>query len=754
MNETIAAKGMPTLSRDLVEVLKSCLLGDVIQPDDKDYDAVRGVYNGMIDRHPSMIVRCSDVEDVIKSVNFARQNDLLLAVRGGGHHGAGLGTCDGGMVIDLTRMKGIRVDPASSTVRVEGGCVWGEVDHAANAFGLAVPSGILSTTGVGGLTLGGGHGYLTRKYGLTIDNLLEADVVLANGRFLTASPRKNEDLFWALRGGGGNFGVVTSFMFQAHPVGIVYAGPTLWDIADAAKLLRWYREFSVEATEDLYGFFAFMNVPAAPPFPESMQSKTMCAIVWCYTGPLENAEAVFEPVRDLDPRFAQLGPMPFPALQRMFDPLLPAGLQWYWKGDFFNELSDEAIDVHIKYGSSLPTPLSTMHIYPIDGAAGRIGNQETAFSYRGSKWSTVIAGIDPNPENAERITAWATNYWNDLHAYSAGGAYVNFMMEEGQERVRATYRENYDRLAEVKGDYDPKNVFRVNQNVEPAASVLREVNLTDTQLTYRERGTGIPVILIHGAVGDYRVWDTQLDFLAAHYRVITYSRRHHFPNACPFNARDYNLSTHAADLAAFIQALGIESAHLVGHSYGAALAALTAYQYPALVRSLSLGEPTLFPMLESRDGKMLWTELQTQFEAVRHLLRFGHNDHAIRKFLTAAVGLDVFDQLPEKTQSMVMDNLDTLELMLEGGFDFPAFTSSTARRISVPTILITGERSPRINHLISDLLVGCIPNATKQVLRDTSHGLQIENPDEFNRVVLTFLSDQEARKLDAVHRSH
>ncbi len=451
-----------------VEKFRVSVRGELIGPNDEKYESAREVYNAMIDKRPRLILRCSDVADVIAAVNFARENGLLLAIRGGGHNGAGLGVCDDGLVIDLSRMKGVRVDPMSRTVRVEGGASWGDVDHATHAFGLAVPSGIISTTGVGGLTLGGGHGYLARKYGLTIDNLVEADVVLADGRLVTASDKKNEDLFWAIRGGGGNFGVVTSFLFRAHPVKTVYAGPVLWSVDRSAEVMQWYREFMPMASEDLFGFFAFMNVPPGPPFPEHLHTKTMCGVVWCYTGPLENADQVFRPILNFGaPDFALVGPMPFPALQGLFDAIMPPGLQWYWKGDFVRELSDAAIAEHLKHGSKLPTLLSTMHLYPVDGAVNRVGKNDTAFSHRDSKWSMVIAGIDPDPVNNERIATWARDYWSALHPYSAGGAYVNFMMEEGQDRVKATYRDNYERLVAAKRKWDPANLFRVNQNIKP-----------------------------------------------------------------------------------------------------------------------------------------------------------------------------------------------------------------------------------------------------------------------------------------------
>jgi FAD/FMN-containing dehydrogenase len=461
------------LDESTVEQFKTALRGELIQPGDLGYDEARKVYNAMIEKRPRMIARCSDVADVISCVNFARENDVLLAVRGGSHNGAGWGVADDALVIDLSSMRSVRVDPEERTVRVEGGARWGDVDHASHAFGLAIPTGIISTTGVGGLTLGGGHGYLSRKYGLAIDNLLEADVILAEGRPVKASEEENEELFWALRGGGGNFGVVTSFLFKGNPVSTVYAGPMLWELDRAEEIMRWYREFSPQAPEDLYGFFAFLVVPPAPPFPEHLHNRNMCGVVWCYCGPVEEAEEAFRPIREeVGPAaFEFLGPMPVPVLDSLFDALYPPGLQEYWRGDFVNELSDEAIALHIRYGSELPTPLSTMHLYPIDGAVHQVGNNETAFSYREATWSSVYFGVDPDPANAELITEWTKEYWAALHPYSAGGAYVNFMMDEGQERIRATYRDDFERLVDIKNKYDPTNLFRVNQNIRPTATV-------------------------------------------------------------------------------------------------------------------------------------------------------------------------------------------------------------------------------------------------------------------------------------------
>ena len=465
----IARSDLSKLDAAAVEALGAGLRGQLVRPQDADYDTVRRVYNGMIDKRPALIARCADVADVIQSVNFAREAGIALAARGGGHSGAGLGTCDGGLVIDLLGMKGVRVDPHARAVRVEGGATLGGVDHATHAFGMATPAGIISTTGVGGLTLGGGIGHLTRKYGLAIDNLLEADVVLADGSVVTANGEQHNDLFWALRGGGGNFGVVTSFLFRLHPVRTVVAGPTLYPLEQAPAVMRWYREFLPQAPEDLNGFFAFLVVPPAAPFPEALHLKKMCGIVWCYCGPEDRADDVFKPVREFGPpALYGLQPMPYPALQSAFDGLYPPGMHWYWRADFVNELGDEAIALNLQFGADLPTLQSTMHMYPIDGAVHRVGQRDTAFSYRDSQWAQVMVGVSPEPADGKRVRDWAVGYWEALHPYSAGGAYVNFMMDEGQDRVRATYRENYDRLAKVKRKYDPGNLFRINQNITPA----------------------------------------------------------------------------------------------------------------------------------------------------------------------------------------------------------------------------------------------------------------------------------------------
>jgi FAD/FMN-containing dehydrogenase len=458
------------LSEDSVKEFKSNLRGSVIEPGDKGYDDARKVYNGMIHKRPRLIARCADVADVIRSVNFARDQDLLLAIRSGGHNAGGLGMCDDGLVIDLASIKYTRVDPTARTVTVGGGCTWGDVDHATHVFGLATPSGIISTTGVGGLTLGGGIGHLTRKCGLTIDNLISADVVLADGKFVKANADENSDLYWALRGGGGNFGVVTSLTFKLHPVDMIYGGPMLYELSETADVMKWYRDLIPTAPDDLSGFFAFLTVPPAPPFPDHLHMKKMCGVVWAYAGPAAKAEEIFKPIRGFKkPALDFVGPIPQPALQTMFDALYPPGLQWYWRADFVNEISDDAIAQHVRFGNALPSMHSTMHLYPINGAASRVSKNDTAWNYRDATWAQVMVGVDPDPANNDKIIAWTKSYYDALHPYSAGGAYVNFLMgDEGAGRVKATYGDNYERLVAIKDKYDPDNLFRVNQNIKPS----------------------------------------------------------------------------------------------------------------------------------------------------------------------------------------------------------------------------------------------------------------------------------------------
>jgi FAD/FMN-containing dehydrogenase len=443
----------------------------VILPDMPGYEEARAVYNAFIDRRPAVVARCGSADEVASVVDLARREHRLLAVRGGGHNGAGLGTVDDGVVLDLSPMRDITVDPEARTVRVAGGCTWGEVDRATGEYGLATPAGIISTTGVGGLALGGGIGHLTRKCGLTVDNILEVEMVLANGQQVRANADENPDLYWAVRGGGGNFGVVTSFLFRLHEVGTVIAGPTFWAVEQSAEVLAAYRDFISGAPRELNGFFAYASVPPAPPFPDELHLRKVCGVVWCYVGKEDDAAKAMAPLLDSlpEPLLHAVQPMPHADLQGAFDAIYPPGDQWYWRADFVKDIPDAAVKAHAKYGAEMPTWKSTMHLYPIDGAPHDVGTSDTPWAYRDARWGSVFAGVDADPANADAIKRWSIDYFEALHPYSAGGAYVNMMMDEGQERVRASYGPNYDRLARIKAEYDPENLFRVNQNIQPKA---------------------------------------------------------------------------------------------------------------------------------------------------------------------------------------------------------------------------------------------------------------------------------------------
>lgn len=465
---TTTIKEIKRIGDALIQQLRASLRGNVILPGDASYEEERKVYNGMIEKYPSAIAKCSNVADVIACVKFAKQHSITLAICGGKHNAGGLGSCNDGLVADLSPMKGIRVNQSDNTVRVEAGCLLGDIDHALQPFGKAVPSGILSSTGIAGLTLGGGVGHLSRAYGLTIDSLLEVDIVLADGRLLTANDQQNADLFWAVKGGGGNFGVVTSFLFKMHDAGIVYGGPMLWPIEETESVMRFYRDYILTAPKNEYCYFAFVTVPPADPFPKEFQLKKMCGVVWCNIGDINKAADAVNKFRTFKkPAIDFAGPIPYAALQGLFDALYPKGLQWYWKADFIKDLSNEAIKVNYKHALELPTPSSTIHLYPINGACHDKKNSDTAFSYRDANWAQVIVGVDPNPIHKVKLSMWAKEYWDEIHPYSAGGAYINFMMEEGQDRVKASYRDNYNKLAAIKAKYDPENFFKVNQNIQP-----------------------------------------------------------------------------------------------------------------------------------------------------------------------------------------------------------------------------------------------------------------------------------------------
>ena len=451
-----------------VEGLGAAVKGRVVERGDAGYDEARALYNAMIDKHPAAVAYCVDEADVSAAIRFATERGLRIAVRCGGHNGAGLASVDDGLIIDLSAMNNVTVDPAARTVRVQGGATLGAVDEATHEHGLAVPAGIIATTGVGGLTLGGGVGHLSRRCGLTIDNLVAATVVLADGSIVNADADRESDLFWAIRGGGGNFGVVTSFSFRCHQVGMVQAGPVLYDLADAGDLLRWYREFLPAQPESLGGFFAFLCIPPGPPFPEELHLRKVCGVVWTYAGE-DDSPALREARSFGTPLLDGIAPLPMPVWNSAFDAVYPAGDQWYWRGEFVREIPDAAIERHIEFAEAMPTWKSTMHLYPIDGAPSQVGSGETAWAYRDAVWAQVIAGVDPDPANANAIKSWAVDYSDAVRPYTLGTGYVNFQMQEEGARVKAMYGDNYDRLARIKAHYDADNAFSVNQNIRPAA---------------------------------------------------------------------------------------------------------------------------------------------------------------------------------------------------------------------------------------------------------------------------------------------
>lgn len=452
----------------VIDQLREQVRGDVIAPDDEGYDEARAVYNAMIDRRPAVIVRAANAGDVMAAVNLARENQLDLAVRGGGHSVPGFGTCDDGVVIDLSGMRGVRVDPVASTARAEGGATWGDFNAATYPFGLATTGGIISTTGVAGLTLGGGIGYLTRGFGLSLDNLISVDIVTADGRFMVASEHENEDLFWALRGGGGNYGVVTSLEFRLHPVKDIYGGPMFFELSEVENVLTFFRDFIADAPEQLGAFPAFQIAPPLPFIPQDRHGDTLIAMVACWAGPMEEGEKILRPFHDVAPVVAEfVGPMPYPALNSAFDALVPPGLQHYWKASFVKELTDEAIAAHQVHGPEVPVVNSTVHIYPINGAVHRVAPDATAFAYRDANFATVIAGMWPDPSQNDANTAWVRGYYDATAPLSEEGGYVNFMAGDDQGRIKANYKGNYQRLVDIKRKYDPDNLFHLNQNIKP-----------------------------------------------------------------------------------------------------------------------------------------------------------------------------------------------------------------------------------------------------------------------------------------------
>ncbi|WP_030622771.1 FAD-binding oxidoreductase [Streptomyces sclerotialus] len=456
----------PARDDSLRERLRGSVRGELVEPGDPDYDEARKVYNALHDKRPAIVVRAVDAGDVMATVGFARERGLTLAVRGGSHSVSGYGTCDDGVVLDLGRMRGIRVDPGTRTARVEGGCTWADVNHATHAFGLATTGGIVSTTGVGGLTTGGGMGYLARRCGLVCDNLTSVDLVTADGSFLTCTDEQNSDLMWAVRGGGGNFGVVTSFVYRLHPIADILGGPTFFPLD--GDVIRRYRELIAEGDERL-GALLIVGLGTPVPFlPERWHGRPLCGVIACWTGPKDEDDRVRDRVAALGPVLGRMVErLPYPMINTLFDDLVPAGLFQYWKGAFTEGLPDGAIDAFIEYGATTPSIQSVTAVFPIDGACHRVGPEDTAFSYRDADYSIALSPALTTREECEAQKAWVGAYHRALEPYSMAGAYVNFVDSDDQDRVQANYRGNLARLTEVKRHYDPGNLFRLNHNIAP-----------------------------------------------------------------------------------------------------------------------------------------------------------------------------------------------------------------------------------------------------------------------------------------------
>jgi FAD/FMN-containing dehydrogenase len=460
-----------TLDERTIEEFGSRLRGELVRPGDAGYDEARGVWNGVIDRRPALIARCKGAADVIEAVNFARENELLLAVRGGGHNVAGLGTVEGGLLIDLSYMKGIEVDAERRTVRAEGGVTLGELDRKTQIFGLATPLGVVSETGIAGLTLNGGLGWLRRKYGLSSDNLISADVVLADGGFVKASEEENEDLFWALRGGGGNFGVVTSFEYRLHPVGpevmfcfVFYPGDR------AREVLRSLNEYMTQAPDEMSPLSFLGRVPRDEAFPKEWHGEPFVAIAAPYAGPIEEGERALRPLRELGEPIADFsGPMPYVEVQKALDEDYPNGWRYYWKSTNVDGLGDEVMERLVQHAEAAPSDHSTIDVWFQGGELSRVPAEDTAF---GDRSAPLLLGIEANweePEHDAANIAWARECVNDMRRFSTGGTYLNFpgFLEEGGEMIRDAYGANYARLTGIKAKYDPANLFRVNQNIRP-----------------------------------------------------------------------------------------------------------------------------------------------------------------------------------------------------------------------------------------------------------------------------------------------
>jgi FAD/FMN-containing dehydrogenase len=455
-----AVTSPPDLPSDALRKFEGALRGEVLRPGHRDYDGARAVYNAMIDRHPALIVRCREVSDILRALEFAHRYDLVLAVRGGGHNVAGKAMCDHGMVLDLRPMKAIHVDHRARTARAEPGLTWAEFDEATQAHGLATTGGFVSTTGIAGLTLGGGLGWLMRKHGLVIDNLQAVDIVTADGQLRRADATENPELFWGVRGGGGNFGVVTSFQYRLHPVGQLLGGVVFFPLEQARDVLRFYRELMAAAPDELIAYALFLTSPDSVP---------LCAIAACYVGPIEKGEEALRPVRSFGrPVADSVRPMPYPELQSMFDPGFPAGRLNYWKASVLPELHDEAIEILVAQAAAVPSPLSAWALEPFGGAAGRVGSDETAFPHRAARYNLVIVGIWTDPAQSAVNTRWTRELWSAMQTFSSEAVYVNYLDTDEGDRVPQAYgAATYQRLRRLKEQYDPGNFFRINQNIRP-----------------------------------------------------------------------------------------------------------------------------------------------------------------------------------------------------------------------------------------------------------------------------------------------
>jgi FAD/FMN-containing dehydrogenase len=451
------------LAAETVESFKATLRGALLRPGDNGYDEARKIWNAMIDKRPALIARCAGIADVINAVNFARTHDLLVAVRGGGHNVAGNAVCDGGLMIDLSPMKSVYVNPVQRTARAEPGVTWREFDHETQAFGLATTGGVIPTTGVAGLTLGGGIGWLMGQYGLSCDNLLSVDIVTADGHLRQASAAENADLFWGVRGGGGNFGIVTSFEYRLHAVNQVLGGMVIHPVERARDVLKFYREFTRTAPDALTSMAAFLTSPDGAP---------VLALVVCYNGPLAEGDKVLQPLRAFGPPVADhIGPMAYTALQSMLEAGFPPGLQNYWKSNFLKDLSDDAVAVMVDRFMQMPAPTSALVIEHIGGAVSRVGEDATAFTHRHAPYNLLIVGIWPNPADNHTNIRWVRQTWDAMQPFSSGAVYVNYLgqtADEGAERIKEAYGvTKYERLLTLKKKYDPMNLFRLNQNINP-----------------------------------------------------------------------------------------------------------------------------------------------------------------------------------------------------------------------------------------------------------------------------------------------